>query len=75
MQKNQVVPVLDEVACGAIVACTAGKASRLHRLTDEAHWIEGWVGPRSVDATEKKNIHARVGNRIPVFQPAAQSLY
>jgi hypothetical protein len=73
--KDQVVPMLDEALYGAIFACTAGKASRLHRLTDGAHGIEGWVGPRGVDATEKKNIHARAENRITVFQPAAQSLY
>jgi hypothetical protein len=40
------------------------------------HWIGGWMGPRAgLDAVAKEEILAYEGNRIPVVQFVAWSLY
>jgi len=40
------------------------------------HWTEDWVGFRgSLDAVVRRKVPALAGNRIPVVQPVAYSLY
>jgi hypothetical protein len=42
------------------------------------HWIGGWVGPRAdlnAVANRKNPIIAPTGNRTPVVEPVAWSLY
>jgi len=56
-------------------------ASRLDRFTPRdkgpsTHWPGNWLGPRTdFDATAKRKIPATAGNRTPIVQPVALSLY
>jgi hypothetical protein len=54
-------------------------ASRPGRFTpskEPRNRLNRWMGPRAgLDAVVKRKIYATAGNRIPVVQPIAQSLY
>lgn len=80
--EDVIIPVrliIKPCRCVEDFACSRGELLSLslrplypEERTSGIHWIEDWIGRRSgLDKVANTKIIAQVGNRNPIFQPAA----